>query len=319
MLGPSAGASAALNASVAAGVLNRGPAPEGIPENINAINAAMEVPTFEMATFKNVLDLTGSYPMAFGAAGTAFLTRKVGGVTYIYRTTKASANSVASKFRTVLADNWSRVARRPISEAEVDIPYQEMEDIPAQQSSEWIEKIVRKKFRESRLTRYTENPGEKPAPMESAEGAEWGKVQWGSATIEDGGSSWSVVPEAADPVPLTVRQSDYDPLASLLEEKEMVRSAVEGPRSMESSELFINKMDKIIGWTKQKLSVAKSKAEDPVSLEGSVKMPSMKGFKKIGALIEKAIWAERARKRACERSGRGRRPICRNPSKGRKA
>ena len=288
VLGPSAGASAALNASVAAGVLNRGPAPEGIPENINAINAAMEVPTFEMATFKNVLDLTGSYPMAFGAAGTAFLTRKVGGVTYIYRTTKASANSVASKFRTVLADNWSRVARRPISEAEVDIPYQAMEDIPAQQSSEWIEKIVRKKFRESRLTRYTENPGEKPAPMESAEGAEWGKVQWGSATIEDGGSSWSVVPEAADPLPLTVRQSDYDPLASLLEEKEMVRSAVEGPRSMESSELFINKMDKIIGWTKQKLSVAKSKAEDPVSLEGSVKMPSMKGFKKIGALIEKA-------------------------------
>ena len=69
VLGPSAGASAALNASVAAGVLNRGPAPEGIPENINAINAAMEVPTFEMATFKNVLDLTGSYPMAFGAAG----------------------------------------------------------------------------------------------------------------------------------------------------------------------------------------------------------------------------------------------------------
>ena len=275
VLGPSAGVSAALNTSVAAGVINRGPSPEGIPDVINAIDSGMRVPTFEMATFKNVLDLTGSYPMAFGAAGTAYGVRKVGGVTQIYRTTTASAKNVATRFRTVVADNWSRVAQRPITED--DIPYQAMED-EGEPLNEWLEKSVR----ERNMTTYQEN-GDKYSPMEDAEG----KAEWGSATIEDGGSSWSVWPEAADPLPLTVRPSDYDPLASLLERKEMVRSVAEGPRGLEASQLFTNKMDKMIGWTKQKLSTIK--AEEPMSLEsGEAKMPSMKGFTKLSGLIEKA-------------------------------
>ena len=122
----------------------------------------MRVPTFEMATFKNVLDLTGSYPMAFGAAGTAYGVRKVGGVTQIYRTTTASAKSVAAKFRTVVANNWSRQVQRPITED--DIPYQAMED-EGEPLNEWLEKSVR----ERNMTTYQEN-GEKYSPMEDAEG-----------------------------------------------------------------------------------------------------------------------------------------------------
>ena len=250
VLGPSAGVSAALNTSVAVGVINRGPAPPDVPEIVNAVDAGMKVPTFEFALFKATLDVTGSYPMAVGSAALAYGTRKVGGFTQVYRTTTASAKNVATRFRTVVADNWSRVAQRPISEEEVDIPYQAMEDIEGEPSSAWLEEAAKDARRERNMTRYEEKPNEKVTPMESAEGDVWGKAGWGSATIEDGGSSWDIWPEASDPLPLTVRPSDFDAKASVLEQKEMFNNA---PENLEASQTFINKLRNVLVRTQEVL------------------------------------------------------------------
>ena len=92
--------------------------------------------------------------MAFGSAALAYGTRKVGGVTQIYRTTTASAKSVAGKFRTMVANNWSQQAQRPITQEEVDIPYQAMEDIEAERYAQEVEE----NYRYDDMTKYTEKP-----------------------------------------------------------------------------------------------------------------------------------------------------------------
>ena len=216
----------------------------------------------------------------------AYGLRKLGGVTQIYRTTTASARNVATRFREVVANNWSQQAQRSISEEEIDVPYRAMED-EAEPSASWMEEAEAEARRERNLTRYnTENDGKAP-PMEEAQGDAWGKpreFQWGSATIEDAGSSWSVWPDAPDPVSLTVRPSDFDTLASLLEQKEIMRS--QGPLSVEASQVFTARIDKMIGWTKQKLSTIKADAEEP--LLGEANMPTLKIFTKLGKLIERA-------------------------------
>ena len=89
--------------------------------------------------------------MAFTAVGAALGIRKMGGLIQIYRTTTASAKSVASKFRRVVADKFSAAARRNASEDEVDMEYHAMED--AEPLGPWIQDTVNDARRERNMTR----------------------------------------------------------------------------------------------------------------------------------------------------------------------
>ena len=65
--GPNAALGAGLNVPVLVNVLNRAPAPEGVPELVNMVDAAASTPTFEAALAWDVYQATGSMPAALAA------------------------------------------------------------------------------------------------------------------------------------------------------------------------------------------------------------------------------------------------------------
>ena len=118
-----------------------------------------------------------------------------------------------------MADDFSAVAQRNVSEDEVDMEYHAMED--AEPLGPWIQDAVNDARRERNMTRYAVHdqkapeapepsyedmpPREESRPLGSATienaGSSWGSApienagsSWGSATIENAGSSWGQLP-----------------------------------------------------------------------------------------------------------------------------
>ena len=167
--GPNAALGAGLNVPVLVNVANRAPAPEGVPEVVNMLDAAASTPTFEAAIAWDVYQATGSVPASAAAALTANGLRRVGGVNNIYRRTSAmarSAQNTASSMRQTVVNGWNSMTGRGIKVADLEPlerEYHLMED-----EREWLGDFLKDGERRQNMTsyeeRYEERPTKRPKP-----------------------------------------------------------------------------------------------------------------------------------------------------------
>ena len=121
--GPNPALGAGLNVPVVVNVLNRAPAPEGVPELVNMVDAAASTPTFEAAIAWDVYNATGSVPASAAAALAANGLRRAGGMNHVYQRTSEmaqNAKNTASSMRQTVVNGWNSMSGRGIKAADLE-------------------------------------------------------------------------------------------------------------------------------------------------------------------------------------------------------